>query len=241
MEIKLNKIGGILKGMTKTMTQALSIPFFTYQDEYEATNVMNLRQELKDNYDRLTMLPFFIKAVSLALTEYPGMNVNVNPATDDDGYITEYVIKKNHNIAVAIDSPNGLVVPVIKQVQEKSIIDINSDLLELIGKAKESKLDMEDYEGGTFSVSSVGNLGGTYFVPTILRPQGSIIAIGRARKVAKYIETKADGEHVFEPASYIAFSISCDHRVIDGGTCARFSEALRKYIENPATMVVNMS
>ena len=116
--------------MTKTMTDALSIPTFGYMDDYEAGKLIAMRKELKKSNEKLTMLPFFIKACSIALKDYPLMNINVNPETDDQGYIKEYVIKSNHNIAVAINSKHGLVVPVIKQVQNLSIVDINNKLLE---------------------------------------------------------------------------------------------------------------
>lgn len=240
-EDKVKKIGGVTKGMTKTMTDALNIPFFVFQDEYNATSLIKLRKELKATNSKLTLLPFFIKAISLAIRNNPGININVNPETDEEGYIKEYVIKHDHNITVAVDSPNGLVVPVLKKVQHKSILEINQELVELREKAATGKLTAEDYEGGTFSVSSVGNLGGTYFVPTILRPQGAIVAIGKANKKAHYVGTDATGGHKFEPIDAINFSFSCDHRVIDGATCARFSEDIRKLIENPQNMLLNMN
>ena len=150
------------------MTDALQIPFFGYMDDYQVTEIMKLRSDLKKSYQKLTMLPFFIKAISLSLTKYPLMNVNVNPETDEQGYIKEYVIKADHNIAVAIDSPHGLLVPTIKRVQDKSIVKINDELLQLRDKAAKGSLTNEDFANGTFTVSSVGNLGGKYFVPTIL-------------------------------------------------------------------------
>ena len=104
-----------------------------------------------------------------------------------------------------------------------------------------SKLTIDDFEDGTFSVSSVGNLGGTLFVPTILRPQGAIVAIGKAKTKASYVGVDGDGKHEFEPRDYIGFSFSCDHRVIDGATCARFSENIRKLIEDPQNMLLSMS
>lgn len=239
-EDKVKRIGGIRKGMTKSMTESLSIPFFVFQDEYDATKLMKVRKELKAIHKSLTLLPFFVKAISIALRKYPGMNVNVNPNTDEDGYIYEYVLKHDHNISIAVDSPNGLVVPNIKKVQTKSILEINDNLLELRDKAQSSKLTRDDYEGGTFSVSSVGNLAGTYFVPTILRPQGAIVAIGKARKIPKYVGTNNEG-YQWEPIDAINFSFSCDHRVIDGATCAKFSEEIRKLIENPQNMLLNMN
>eukprot|EP00344_Euplotes_crassus_P003080 CAMPEP_0197009946 /NCGR_PEP_ID=MMETSP1380-20130617/52168_1 /TAXON_ID=5936 /ORGANISM="Euplotes crassus, Strain CT5" /LENGTH=415 /DNA_ID=CAMNT_0042431543 /DNA_START=44 /DNA_END=1291 /DNA_ORIENTATION=- len=204
---QVKKIGGITKGMVKTMTESLDIPFFTYQDEYDATQLIKLRKELKKTNEKLTMLPFFIKAISLSMRNSPGMNINVNPETDEDGYIKEYIIKHDHNIAVAIDSPNGLVVPILHKVQNKSILEINENILELRDKAYAGKLTREDYANGTFSVSSVGNLGGTYFVPTILRPQGAIVAIGKATKKPRYLG-EVKGAHQWEPIDAINFSFS---------------------------------
>jgi len=113
------------KAMTKTMTQALSIPTFTYSDDIDATSTMALRKELKHHYPDLTLLPFFIKALSLAMNEFPIINSVVNPDLDSEGYIKEYVIKKNHNFAVAIDSDHGLTTPNLKAVNDMNILQIN--------------------------------------------------------------------------------------------------------------------
>lgn len=124
-EDQVKKLTGMKKAMTKTMTESRTIPFFTFQDEIDATELMKLRQLLKKSHKNLTMLPFFIKAVSVAMNDFPIVNSNFNPETDDEGYIKEYVIKKDHNFSIAIDSKDGLTVPNIKRVQEKSIMQIN--------------------------------------------------------------------------------------------------------------------
>jgi 2-oxoisovalerate dehydrogenase E2 component (dihydrolipoyl transacylase) len=113
---------GIKKAMTKTMTQALSIPTFTYSDDIDATATMNVRKELKQHINGLTLLPFFMKALSLAMNEFPIINSVTDPETCPEGYIKEYVIKKDHNFAVAIDSDHGLMTPNLKKVNEKSIL-----------------------------------------------------------------------------------------------------------------------
>lgn len=118
----VKKLTGMKKAMTKTMTESRSIPFFTFQDEIDATNLMQLRQLLKKNHKNLTMLPFFIKAASIAMTDFPVVNSHFNPTTDEDGYIFEYVLKKDHNFSIAIDSKDGLTVPNVKRVQDKSIL-----------------------------------------------------------------------------------------------------------------------
>jgi len=108
--------------MTKTMTESRSIPFFTFQDEIDASNLIQLRQMLKKTYSTLTLLPFFIKAASIAMIEYPIVNSHFNPETCEEGYIKEYVVKRDHNFTIAIDSKEGLTVPNIKKVQDKSIL-----------------------------------------------------------------------------------------------------------------------
>jgi 2-oxoisovalerate dehydrogenase E2 component (dihydrolipoyl transacylase) len=113
---EVKKITGIKKAMTKSMTQGLSIPTFTFSDDIDASATMNLRRELKQQIPDLTLLPFFIKALSLAMNQYPIMNSLVNPAVDEEGYIQEYVIKNDHNFAIAIDSDHGLVTPNIKKI-----------------------------------------------------------------------------------------------------------------------------
>ena len=151
------------------------------------------------------------------------------------------MIKKDHNFSVAIDSPQGLTVPNIKKVQEKSILEINRELLELRDKAADNTLTKADFTDATFSVSSVGNIGGKYFVPTILRPQAAIIAIGRATKIAKYVDDDdhPDG-HRFVPIDSVTFSISADHRVIDGATVARYTQTMKNLIANPNLMMLHM-
>ena len=148
----------------------MSIPSFTFSDDMDATALIKLRKELKASIPDLTFIPFFIKAISLAMNEYPIINSVVNPEVDSEGYIKEYVIKNDHNFSVAIDSKDGLTTPNIKQVNRKSILDINQDMRDVIERVNNSTLQKSDFEDGTFSVSSVGNIGGKYFVPTILRP-----------------------------------------------------------------------
>ena len=110
------------KAMTKTMTEALSIPAFTFSDEMDATALIALRKEMKKVHTNLTMLPFFIKACSIAMLEFPVINSHIDNDLDGEGYIQRYVLKHNHNFSIAIDSPDGLTVPNIKSVQDKSIL-----------------------------------------------------------------------------------------------------------------------
>ena len=127
------------------------------------------------------------------MSEFPVMNSHIDNDLDADGYIQRYVLKHDHNFSIAIDSPDGLTVPNIKAIQNKSILQINADLKDLSARAANGGLVKEDFDDGTFSVSSVGNIGGKYFVPTILPPQAAIIAIGRASRVAHLVDDKVEG------------------------------------------------
>ena len=118
----VKKITGMKKAMAKTMTQSNSIPFFSYMDEIDCSDLLKLRRDLKKTYPELSILPFFIKAVSLSMLENPIVNCHINPELDSEGLIKEYVIKKDHNFSIAIDSKDVLTVPAIKKNQEKSIL-----------------------------------------------------------------------------------------------------------------------
>ena len=121
-------------------------------------------------------------------------------------------------------------------------MQLNRDLQTVRMKTDSNSLTAEDFSDGTFSVSSVGNIGGRYFVPTILRPQAAIIAIGQAHKIAKYTEdAQSPDGYKFIPADVINFSISADHRIVDGATVARFAQRMKQLIENPNLMLLNLS
>lgn len=146
--------------MTKTMTQANSIPSFLFTEELDVDKLVKLRKEVNStpnkNDVKITFTPFFIKALSLALNEFPILNTVVNPNLGSDGYIFEYTLKADHNITVAIDSPDGLVVPNIKRVQNKSVKEIQKDLNLLVERSKNRKLTNDDLTNGTFSCSNIG-------------------------------------------------------------------------------------
>ncbi len=156
---KVVKIEGIRKAMVKTMTQSTQIPSFLYTDELNVDKLVRLRKEMNkiDTKMKLSYMPFFIKAVSFALLQYPELNSIVNTTKIEDGLITEYVVKKDHNISIAIDTEHGLIVPNIKRVQDKSIVQIQLELNQLKEKAKNQKITLDDYKDGSFTVSNIGN------------------------------------------------------------------------------------
>lgn len=225
--------------MTKTMTESLKIPFFGFTDEVDITDLLQLRASLKKQYPEITPLSFFIKAASLAMLDHPKINTIVSDKLGPDGLIKEYTVRGEHNFSIAIDSKDGLTVPNIKWVQEKSLIEISRELKQMQEKAKTGKFTKADFEDATFSISSVGNIGGTGFVPTILPPQAAIMAIGKARKMPKYVE-EAEGGYRWDPADVMNISFSADHRVLDGATVLRWCQAYKGYLQNPSSMLINM-
>lgn len=175
---------------------------------------------------KMTFMPFFIKAVSLSLQHYPVLNSHFS---SDSSTIT---YKASHNIGVAMDTANGLLVPNIKDVQVKSVVEIAKELDRLMQLGQAGQLGMVDLTGGTFSLSNIGAVGGTYARPMLLPPEVAIGAFGRVRKLPRYTDT---GE--VAPTHIMEVSWSADHRVIDGATVARFSNLWKTFLEAPATML----
>ncbi|CAI5704606.1 unnamed protein product [Peronospora farinosa] len=224
----------IQKMMTKSMNLALQIPHFGYADEIRMDALYELRKELKPLAEsrgvKLSFMPFIIKAASLALRHYPMLNATLNDSE------TELTLLASHNISVAMDTPTGLIVPNVKNVQTKSVIEIAEDLHRLQQLADVGKLAPSDLSGGTFSISNIGSIGGTYMSPVLMVPQVAIGAIGQIQKLPRY-----DAEGNVKPVRLMNVSWSGDHRVIDGATMARFSNQWKGYLETPVSMLTEMS
>jgi 2-oxoisovalerate dehydrogenase E2 component (dihydrolipoyl transacylase) len=228
-------IRGIKKIMATAMQNSVStIPHFTYCEEIDLTELIALRGELKEVYAKqdikLTMMPFFMKAMSLAIKEYPLVNTKVN----DD--CTELTYFNDHNIGMAVDSKVGLLVPNIKQVQTKSILDLANDIMRLTNDARSGRVASEDLKGGTITISNIGAIGGTVATPIINKPEVAIVALGKLQKLPRFNE---QGDVVAR--SIMQVSWSGDHRVIDGGTIARFCNLWKSFLEKPSHMLVHMS
>lgn len=222
--------------MFKTMTRSLSIPHFLYADEIDVTALSAFRQRLKtqaSSAHRLSYLPFVIKAVSLALEDFPLLNARVDTETGENA--PKLVMREKHNIGVAMDTTQGLLVPNIKNVSARSIQDIASEVSRLQSLAKDGRLSVNDLTGGTITVSNVGSIGGTYVAPVLVQSEIAILGIGRARLIPAFDEH----ERVVKK-SVMNFSWSADHRVVDGATMARVAERVRTFIEEPALMMTRL-
>ena len=196
----------------------VSIPHVTQFDEADITDLEAFRKaqtaETEKKGFKLTMLAFMIKACVTALKQYPQFNASLDKSGEN------VVIKKYYSIGVAVDTPGGLVVPVVKDADRKGVFDVAQELSEISKKARDSKLSPADMQGGTFSISSLGGIGGTYFTPIINAPEVAILGVSRAATKPIW-----DGKQ-FAPRLIMPISLSYDHRVIDGATAARFTSFL---------------
>ena len=196
-----------------------SIPHVTQFDEADVTELEAFRRSVKSDV-KLSILPFVIKALVYALKEYPALNASFDEASG------EIILKHYYHIGVAVDTPEGLVVPVVKDADQKSVIEIATDLIALSERARSRKLKSEDLAGGSFSVSSLGGIGGTYFTPIINRPEVAILGLSRIAKRPVW-----NGEE-FIARDILPLSLSYDHRVVDGATGVRFTTYLASLLND---------
>jgi pyruvate dehydrogenase E2 component (dihydrolipoamide acetyltransferase) len=196
----------------------LNIPHVTHGDEADITEVDAYRKELdtaaKAEGYRVTLLAFLLKASVSALQAYPTVNSSLSPEGDS------LILKKYINIGVAVDTPDGLVVPVITDVDRKGITELSKDLGAVSAKARDGKLGPSDLQGGTFTISSLGGIGGTNFTPIVNAPEVAILGVVRSKRAPVW-----DGEQ-FVPRMMLPVFLSYDHRVIDGALAARFMRHL---------------
>ena len=200
----------------------LNIPAVTHHDEVDITDLENFRKELKDEAAkqgvRITLLAFIMKALAANLKQFPTFNSSLTP------YGERLILKKYFHIGVAVDTPNGLVVPVIRDVDQKSVYDLARDLGDLSVKARDGKLKSQDMQGGSMTISSLGGIGGTAFTPLVNAPEVAILGLTRSR-----MQPVWNGKE-FIPRLMQPVDVSYDHRVIDGAEAARFVASLGKYL-----------
>jgi len=207
----------------------VNVPHVTQQDEADITDMEEQRQVLKaraaEQNIRLTPLAFIIRACVITLQEFPLFNASLSA----DG--KELVYKKYIHIGFAADTPNGLLVPVIRNADQKSLFDIAAELADLSARGREGKLNIEQMRGGTFTVSSLGGIGGTAFTPIINAPEVAILGVSRSAWKPVY----RDGG--FVPRLILPLSLSYDHRVVDGASGVRFTTFLARTLGDVAVLV----
>lgn len=204
----------------------VTAPHVTQFDEADITDLEDFRKSMLADAEKrgvkLTLLAFLMKAVVNALRTYPNFNASLSPEGDS------LILKQYYHVGFACDTPDGLVVPVVRDVNQKDVMDIARDLAELSAKARERKLKVEEMQGGCFTISSLGGIGGTMFTPIINCPEVAILGVSRASMQPVYNATTKG----FEPRLIMPLSLSYDHRVIDGADGARFTSHLRMMLSD---------
>ncbi len=208
----------------------LNIPHVTHTDEADITELDDYRRSLdakaKPEGYRVTLLSFLLKAAVACLKEYPAFNASIGPNGDT------LVYKHYYNIGVAVDTPDGLVVPTIKDVERKGIIELSKELGEISGRMRDGKITPADLQGGTFSISSLGGIGGTNFTPIVNAPEVAILGVVRSQMKPQW-----DGEE-FKPRLMLPVCVSYDHRVIDGALAARFTRRMCEFLGDLRQLVL---
>lgn len=223
-QIDFSKWGGVarkpLSVLRKTISRRMvenwnTIPHVTQFDEADITSLMELRKKFAPEYEkkgvRLTLTSFALKAVVAALKKHPVFNSSL------DEVAGELVLKEYYHLGLAVDTEQGLIVPVIRDVDTKSLFQLSQDVTELAGKARDRKVTLDEMKGGTFTISNQGGIGGGHFTPIVNKPEVAILGLGKGALKA----LPRDGR--IEPRLLLPVAISYDHRVIDGGTAARFA------------------
>jgi len=228
------------KGVRKTIADAMveskfSAPHVTHHDEVDVTKLVESRERLKPIAEeqgiRLTFMPFIMKAVVAALEEYPEMNAVI----DEDN--EEIVYRNYHNIGVATATDVGLMVPVVDDADHKGMLQLSSEMNELVSKARERTISPDELQGSTFTITNIGGIGGEYATPILNYPESGILAVGEIKRKPRVV-TDENGEESIEPRSVMTLSLSFDHRLIDGAVGAQFTNEVMQYLEEPERLLL---
>ncbi len=207
-----------------------TIPQLTNFDDVDVTELEDMREQSKGDYAargvKLTAMPFLIKAIASSLRKHPVVNASVDMESHQVIY-KEYV-----NVGVAVDTERGLVVPVLRNADRKSIAQIAAELDRIAQKARDGELSLDDMKGGTFTVSNLGAIGGTYSTPIINPPEVAILLVGRSRIVPQMKGSAVEGRLM------MPLSITYDHRVVDGAAAARFLNEVKGYLAAPGRLLL---
>ena len=228
----------IRRATAKQMTIAWSqIPHVTSQDQVDVTKLEAFRQKHKAELEaaggRLTITVFALKAVATALKTYPQFNATLDVEAD------EIIIKKYFHIGVAANTDSGLIVPVIRDVDRKSIKELAIELNDLIQQTRSRKISRGDLQGGTFTITNAGAMGGGYFAPIINFPEVAILGMGQGRLQPAVVD-KGNGKHAIEPRLIMPIVLCIDHRVLDGADAIKFLKVVIDVLEDPDELLISM-
>ena len=225
--VEVEKLTRVNKITGERLQQAWQeIPHVTQYGDADITELENLRKNLKDDGAKkgvkVTFLPLLMKAVALVLKEMPKFNSSLDHTGQN------LIIKSYYHIGIAVDTPTGLTVPVVKDVDKKGILDLSKELMDVSEKARGNKLNPDDMSGGTFTISSLGGIGGTNFSPIVNPPEVAIMGVSKSEWKPVYDQKTKE----FTARYIMPFSISYDHRVVDGAYAAAFSERFSQVLND---------
>ncbi|CAH2716496.1 Dihydrolipoyllysine-residue acetyltransferase component of pyruvate dehydrogenase complex [Neobacillus rhizosphaerae] len=225
------KMSGIRKAIAKAMVNSKhTAPHVTLMDEIDVTKLVAHRKKFKEvaaaKGIKLTFLPYIVKALTSALREFPALNTSLDDAT------SEIIHKHYYNIGIAADTEKGLLVPVVKDADRKSVFSISNEINELAGKARDGKLAPNEMKGASCTISNIGSAGGQWFTPVINHPEVAILGVGRIAEKP----IVRDGEIVAAPV--LALSLSFDHRMIDGATAQNALNHIKRLLNDPELLLM---
>ncbi|MFP4173560.1 MAG: 2-oxo acid dehydrogenase subunit E2 [Candidatus Hydrogenedentota bacterium] len=225
-EVERSAMGSVRRRTAENMNHAWrSIPMVTQFDKVDITEVDKLRKryakQVEEAGGKLTVTAMLVKVLGAALKKFPKFNASLDMANE------EIVYKRYYNIGVAVDTERGLLVPVIRDVNEKSITELCVELSDMAERARNRKLSLDDMQGGTFTISNLGGIGGTGFTPIVNAPEAAILGVARSSTEPVYIDGR------FEPRTLMPLALTYDHRLIDGSDGARFVRFIAEVLEQP--------
>ncbi len=229
--VRREKLSRLRRTIARNMFESYStIPQLTNFDDVDVTELERIRKDSKADYAsqgiKLTAMPFLVKAIASALKQHPVVNASIDVDANETIY-KEYV-----NIGIAVDTDKGLIVPVLRDADRKNIPQIARALAEVSEAARSGSFTVDDLRGGTFTISNLGAIGGTYSTPIINPPEVAILLVGRSRTMPQYL----DGE--LQPRLMMPLSLTYDHRIVDGAAAARFLNEVKGYLANPGRLLL---
>jgi pyruvate dehydrogenase E2 component (dihydrolipoamide acetyltransferase) len=226
--VERQKLDAIRRQTAKQMSLAWSlIPHVTQHDRADITVLEAFRKQQEGKGPKLTITAFALKAAAIALKQFPTFNASLDLAAG------QLVLKRYYHIGVAVDTDHGLLVPVLRDVDKKSVTQLAQELNEVAERGRQRKVQLEEMRGGTFTITNLGGIGGTGFTPIVNYPEVAILGLSRSR-----LEPVVH-EGAVVPRLILPLSLSYDHRVIDGAAAARFTRRLAELLENPLHMVLH--
>jgi pyruvate dehydrogenase E2 component (dihydrolipoamide acetyltransferase)/2-oxoisovalerate dehydrogenase E2 component (dihydrolipoyl transacylase) len=227
------KLQGVRRKIAERMVHSKhTIPHYTYVDECDATDLVRLRENLRDTAERrgvkITYLAFFVTAVVAGLKQVPIVNASLD---DEAG---EIVLHDRYNVGIAVATPAGLIVPVIHDADRKDLMQIAREVERLSSEARAGKIRLEDLRKGTYTITSIGNIGGLFSAPVINHPEVAILGVGKITKRPVF-----DAAGNIRPADLVYLSFGFDHRVVDGAVGAAFGNAVIQQLQHPAALLLS--